>query len=225
MTEAVDRLAGAVADVGEARLDDQFPRDALAGEMAHQAVALVGRVAQTEPLPRRVADAALGKIGARLVPGAAGQLAFEPAAGLLEDIVEGRGASIALPLFRAALGHRETGTSGKPLHGLGKREVLGLHHIADDIAVGSAAEAVIETLGVGDREGRGLLLMEGTQPDILAAAALQADAGSYDLGQQYARPDLFQEFRGEQHLGLLNRAVSGRGRSPRRRRSDPDRMS
>ena len=122
--------------------------------------------------------------------------------------MEGGGAAIALPLLRTALGHCQTGASGKPLHGLGKREVLGFHHVADDVAVRSAAEAVIETLGVRDREGRGLFLMEGTQSDILAATALQADAGSYDLGQEYARPDLVQEFRGEQHLGPLSRAVS-----------------
>jgi hypothetical protein len=56
----------------------------------------------------------------------------------------------------------------------------------------AAAEAVIEALGLGDREGGRLLPVKRTQPEILATTANQTHVAPYDLDQRQSGPELLK---------------------------------
>ncbi len=97
----------------------------------------------------------------------------------------------ALDLSRAGLdpGHLDAHVAGELLDRFGKGLAAELHQEADRGAVGPAAEAVIELLGLAYREGGGLLTVERTAGDEVGAGLLERnepvdDVDDVDAGQQ-----------------------------------------
>src|SRR5205085_5139230 len=78
-----------------------------------------------------------------------------------------------LALLRGRLRHLEPGLAGQALDRLDEIEVVGAHEIADRIAMRAAAEAMKEAFVLDDVKGWSLLVVEGTQPGMLAALARQ----------------------------------------------------
>ena len=79
------------------------------------------------------------------------------------------------------VGHRHAHLLRQVGHGVAKAHSRVLHQEADGVAVRAAAEAVIELLGRVDAEARRLLAVEGAQPHVVGAAALELDMASHDL--------------------------------------------
>jgi len=65
---------------------------------------------------------------------------------------------------------------GEPPHGIGELEMLGLHHVAEDVASPAAPEAVPQLCGRVDLEARGLLGVERAVAPEQPALPLQHDA-------------------------------------------------
>jgi len=85
-----------------------------------------------------------------------------------------------------------------------------LHDEADDVAGGTAAEAVEEALLVVDREARRLLLVERTAGlELALGAALQRHPLADHVGHLEAGAQLFEEAGRKGHAGVL----SGEGAS------------
>jgi hypothetical protein len=77
-----------------------------------------------------------------------------PGGGPLDE-VEQSGLSLpALALLPVAVAQRHAGPAGEELHRPGEVEVFDLADERDGIAGGLAAEAVVEPVGVVDREAR-----------------------------------------------------------------------
>jgi hypothetical protein len=70
---------------------------------------------------------------------------------------------------------------GKILNRISEREILMFHYKTEDIAPGSASEAVVELVIRIHLERRGLLLVEWTQPYVAIARAAQMDRLAYHL--------------------------------------------
>jgi len=79
------------------------------------------------------------------------------------------------------LGQLDIVAVGKILNGIGKREILMFHYKTEDIAPGSASEAVIELVIRIHLKRRGLLLVKWTQPNVTIARAAQMDRPAYHL--------------------------------------------
>jgi hypothetical protein len=95
--------------------------------------------------------------------------------------------------LRVGLRQRQAGIVRKPFDRFGEAQALGVHDEAENVAVLSAREAVIEALLVVHREGRSLLLIEGTEADEFAATALQRHATRDDGRHRQARADFIQK--------------------------------
>ena len=78
-------------------------------------------------------------------------------------------------------GHLQAGIAGQVFHGGGKVQSVVLHDEANGIAAGTAAEAVVKLLVRVDRERGGFFLVEGAQPLVIAAGALQLHPGINDF--------------------------------------------
>jgi len=79
------------------------------------------------------------------------------------------------------LGQLDIVAVGKILNGIGKREILMFHYEIEDIAPGSASEAVIELVIRIHLKRRGLLLVEWTQTNVTIARPAQMDRPAYHL--------------------------------------------
>ena len=127
-----------------------------------------------EPATREVAARVLGlfrlpQIGGVEARGALEQReqALAPAAALLGARV----LVLALELHAVAL--------GEELHGLGEVERLGVAHERDRVALGLAAEAVVELVLAVDRERRRALVVEGAQAHPARAHSPQVGLGAH----------------------------------------------
>ena len=89
--------------------------------------------------------------------------------------------------------HLESHHLGERLDGLGKLEVVVRHQEADRRAVRAAAEAVVEALRRADRERRRLLAVKRAEAFVVAAGALQRDAGADHLDDVGSGDELVDE--------------------------------
>ena len=103
------------------------------------------------------------------------QARLEKIARRRHHLVKRRLAARRLALGRGGDRHLKPGLVGEPLDGLGERQILGAHDEADHIAMGAAAEAVIEVLFLVDRERRRLFVVERAQPGMFAPLAGELD--------------------------------------------------
>ena len=96
----------------------------------------------------------------------------------------------ALALVLVGVAQDDAGLAGQELDGADEVEVLDLAHERDDVALGPAAEAVVDVLLGVDRERAGLLAVERAQPAEAAPDPLElhvlADDGD-DVGR-FAHP-------------------------------------
>src|SRR5690606_37840515 len=76
-------------------------------------------------------------------------------------------------------GHVHADALGQILDRLGEVQVVVVHHEAQGVATGAAAEAVVELLVRADREGRGLFLVERAAGAVVLAGLLQLDARAH----------------------------------------------
>ena len=170
---------------------------------AHQEVVAVAVGAQEAMQPvtgaRRVADAVAGKRLRRETPAGKVLARRRRGAGAQQDVVEAVGQAavqiqVGLPLgpFGAArVLHLHAGALGQQRERLREAELLHLHHEVDHRAALLAAEAVEQVAVRAEREGGGLLGMEGAQPDQPVAAALQAQV----VARHDVDPQAVVEFR------------------------------
>ena len=190
----------------QARLERRLLGIALGLERALEAGALGRRVAQAEAQNCRVVEPAALKVGGRFRPLRALQPPGEPARRRLVDGVE-------RPVDRrraraGAIGRRQPGQLGQAGDRRRELQALDRHDEVDRVAVLAAAEAVIEALGLGDRERGRLFLVERTQAQVLAAAPGQADVPPDQLDQRQARLELVERD------GALISHRSAEGRRP-----------
>ncbi len=215
IAEAVDEAARR-APHHQAGGDRVVERQRLRAQVAREVVAATRGVAEPEALHGLGTDAALGEVGPAACALRSAQRATEERRGRLADRHQRlRRRSPA----RGLLGHREPEALGHAAHRLGKDQRLRLHDEGEDVAVLAAAEAVVETAFLADRERRGLLDVERTQADRGAPAPSQRDGVGHDFEEAGAladRPD----------RGVADAASHGRLRSlpaPRQRRGEPRR--
>jgi hypothetical protein len=74
-----------------------------------------------------------------------------------------------------------------------------------------AAEAVKKALVFVDRERGRLLVVEGTEGDVLATPLDETDAAADHVGERYARAQLVKESRREGHCATVILAKCPRG--------------
>ncbi|MCY1536030.1 hypothetical protein D9M68_714670 [compost metagenome] len=192
-------------------------------EYAGQAAPAFGRVAQAEgpgDLARQATPLEVGHGARRGL-----ELLHVGVRGLLQHVVERH---LFLPLQRCALtvlwrgvvlGYLQAGLLGQVLHGLDKGHAGMLHLEADGVAVGAAAEAVVELLGRADAERRRFFAVERTQPHQVGSAFFQLDVAAHHVDHVDAVEQFLDEGLGDGHRGILTDGPPpGRGAvSPRRR--------
>ena len=199
VAEAIVRHGNVVAGDQQAGLDHVVDGDAELAEMLLQREAIRRGIAEAELQLRRWGDGAVGEIAARLGAQARGQRLREIGRSEVHDVMQ-RAAALLLPgSIRRHRRQRQAGHAGEPLDGFGKRQAVGLHHEADDVAVLAGGEVVVKTLLVVDVEGRRLLLLERRQPLPLPPRLLQLDALAHDFGDRKPGPKLVEKLRREAH--------------------------
>jgi hypothetical protein len=174
-------VVAAVALRHQAAGDQLLVLEALLPEVLEQCVPVARRETDAERLGGRLVEAAIGE---ELAPG------HRVGGGELLDVVGGRdlvrldqpgtevgvtawdrGAALGVPQLDAVL-------VGEPLDGVGETEALDLLQEADHVAAFAAAEAEEDISSRGDMEGRRLLVVEGAQALLGAAARVaQGDVG------------------------------------------------
>jgi hypothetical protein len=103
---------------------------------------------------------------------------------------------------RRVVGHGHADLLRQVGHGIAEAHAGMLHQEADGVAMRAAAEAVIELLGRVDAEARRFFAVEGAQPHVVGAAALELDVAADDLDDVDARQQVLQEA-GWDHRGSL----------------------
>ena len=202
VAEAVVALGLAGLDLAVLGVDDHQ------AALGQQRVLVVGKHARERaPARRRIADAELlGDLArdaaALQVVDGAGRLAqvlAEGVAGLLEHVGQ-RGLLLALDGGAGAFGrrgvvfrHLQAVLAREVVHGLHEAHAGVLHEETDGVAVGAAAEAVIELLGRADREGGRLLAVEGAQPHEIGAGLLELHVAADDFHHVGARDEFLDE--------------------------------
>ncbi len=171
----------------------------LGRQHALEPAAIVGREAQAEAGDRLVGQAAVFEIGQGRAAGGGTQLLLEPGTGRFDHGVKRLLLLGPLAVLRRHARHGDAGLLGQPLDSLGKGQALGPHDEADDVAVRTAAEAMEEALVLVKGEGRRFLVVERAQPDMLAAALLQAHAAAHRIGQADTGAQFVEELDRKRH--------------------------
>ena len=219
VAEAVEARAAVLGLDQEARLDRAGLAVALGLERALERGAVGRRIAEPEAEDGRAVEPAFGQIGRGLGALRALQAPGQPARRRLVDRVEGaidRRLGVA-----GAARRRQAGQLGEAGDRLAEVQALERHDEVDRVAVLAAAEAVIEALGLGDRERGRLFLVERAQAQVLAAAAREPDVARDDLDQGQARLELLERDRAPvSHHGVsASRPLRGHNASSRRCRT------
>jgi hypothetical protein len=125
------------------------------------------------------------------------QLLPVEAFGAGEQVVKGlQAVPLGLVLARVVAflaGHFQAGADRQLLHRLGEVEVVVFHQKAHGVAGGAAAEAVVELLVRGDRERRGLFLVERAAGGVVAAGLLERHTAVYQRHDIAAREKILNE--------------------------------
>ncbi len=180
-------------------LDHGLGGHALAGEMVAQRITVGGRIADAEMSPRIVHQAAAVEVCARLGARATLELALEKGGGQRHDVDQRLGLPLLLLGFLRDLGQGDPGDAGQPLHRLGERQTLRLHHEGEDVAMLARREVVVEALLVVDEKRGRPLGVEGREPLPLTPRLLQAHALAHDLRNRKPSADLIEEAGREAH--------------------------
>jgi len=157
VAEPVVGLAAALGRDQHPGLDEVARPGTPLDEGGLQPLAIVGGIAEAEPLPLIFGQAALFQIFARRLSGRTAQIGGEPFLGQVHPVGQ------ALLLRLAFSGLRILGRQGharlprQPLHGLDEGQPLRLLQEGDDVAMLPGREIVEEALVVVDEEGRRLL--------------------------------------------------------------------
>ncbi len=184
-------------------------RDVARLQRLAQPAAPVGRVAEAEPGDGLVGIAAAAQIVERRPAARLRQLVFEPLAGLFHHLLQARPVLRARALFGAFARHRQAGHAGQLFHRLGKAQPLGLHDEADDVAMGAAAEAVIELLVLADRERGGLFVVERAAGLVVLAALLEGHVLVHHVHDVDAGQQIVDELTGDAPGHILLHPASG----------------
>ena len=214
VAKAVERQRNIVAGNQQSGLHHVLDWNAVAAQMLLEREALVGRVTEAEFQLRRGIEAAVGQIAARLGAGACRQRGLEEFRRQLHDVVQSLAPGIALLVFVGHFRQRHAGELRQPLDRFRKRDALGLHDEAENVAVLAGGEIVEEAFLIVDRERGRLLLVEGRQPDELAALLAQLHAAANHLRHWQAGAQLIEELGREAHGysgALIKRAAFGLG--------------
>src|SRR6202012_579061 len=140
ITEIVVAVAAAFRLAQQPALEQQRLGHGVAHHRAFQLVAPIRRKAEAETSDRRVVETALLEIGARGTAFGTVQHRLKESASGVDRGLQRRLALGTLALLACLLRHFESGTARELLDGFGKRQILGLHGEADDVAVRAAAE-------------------------------------------------------------------------------------
>ena len=174
--------------------------------------AVVGGEAEPEALGRGGIDAAALEIVAGLGAGEAVELLGIPARDFGHDVGQARR---ALGLFlgaRVGRGDIHPGLAGKLLDRVHERHSAIVGEEADRVAVGAAAEAMVEALVVVDGEARRLLVVERAARLPLAPGADQLHRRRDDRAKAWSERAIRRARRGEGHDSTLcaNRCPASR---------------
>src|SRR6185437_6261117 len=172
-------FGGLAAELAEAGAHGQLGREAVLLEPLRKAAALLGREAEMELLGQRGRKAAGLEVGAGLRALAAGQGRFEVFTGGEMDAEQLE--ALGVVVGRRVAGDADAQALGHLLDGFGEADLLEGDQELEDIAMGVAAEAVIEALGGMDVEGGGFFAVEGAEADEAIAAGAEGDELSDDL--------------------------------------------
>ncbi|NCL73462.1 hypothetical protein AIIKEEIJ_00899 [Rhodococcus sp. YH1] len=158
--------------------------EATGEQVLGEGIPAVGGVTAPEHLGRGLVEAALGQVvPRRLRAGRTQLLGVELLRGRVGGDEPGAGAPVALHRRTAALVVEGVADPvGELLDGLDEADVLDLLQERVHVAALAAAEAVEVTVVGADVEGRGLLVVEGTQPlHRVGAAAPEGDVLADDV--------------------------------------------
>ncbi len=190
-SEAVIALPVAILGLDQKPgLDHQFFVNIFALERRLQRPTTVRGIAQPEFGYRFVIQSALMEVIKPFLAFGHAQHAFEKRTGCFHDLVKGFGLLFAFLGFAGLFGDFHADLIGQHLDRLDKGQATGIHHKADDIAMRATTKAVIETLLLIDRKGRGFFRMERAQPGIFPAAFDQLHRCTDDIRQSHPRPQV-----------------------------------
>ena len=177
------------ADDGHIGLDHLGGLETLRSQVAHKH-ALAGRESEHPGFRDIAAKAALRKVRAR----GAGLRAFAAHELRMEELrrLRAHGAQPRLgalphagPTFALIIGDVDMSALGQVTHGLGKRQVLGLHDEGEHVAAFPAAEAMPQLQRRVYLARRGFLVVKGAAQPEIAAALLDRARLAHD-GDQVA---------------------------------------
>ena len=173
VVEAIGKRA-VVATNGQVGVDHLARRKSKRRQMARQGPH-ARRIPQRPVLRDRRAEAAMPEIVARSGRGRsarAGELGVIELSRRLHDLIQAallRRVGVAL-IARSVIGQHDACAVGQDAHGLGKLDVVALHHEVEAVAALAAAKALPEAPVRHHMKRRGLLVMEGAAaPHVMAA--------------------------------------------------------
>ena len=163
-------------------------RVAVADEPLDERVPRVRRIADREPLERLRAQSALGEVGARALRlGCLEQDLAIPRDRRLERVPQ----ALPLAVFPSGpLRELDAGLLGQSLERLAEIEAVPAHQEGEDVTALTTAEAAPRLAVGADDERRRLLRVEGAEPLVGGAGALQCDRLADDLEHAELRFDL-----------------------------------
>src|SRR5262249_43377921 len=156
-----------LAPADEPGFDRKIEGHARALQRLAQRRSSLGRVAEAKARDACLAHPAGLQIIERGPAPSRGELMLIPGGGGLERRDKGRLALGPLALLGRGDRKRQARFTRQPFDRIGEAQAFAAHDEADDIAMGAAAKAVKEPLLVTDRERGRLLVVEGTEADIL----------------------------------------------------------
>ncbi len=167
IAKSVVRAWDVVAADQHATLDHRLDRKAEAGEMLPQRRPVARRIAHAKMRDCLPLEAASIEISSRVLPLGGPQLLLEESGRGFDQLVEigALGAlSLGLPgrFRRASFGHRQhhAGLARQSFHRFRKCQTFGFHDEAEDVAMRTRGEAVIEAFLIVHEERRRLLDLE-----------------------------------------------------------------
>ena len=145
--------------------------------MAGQRVPGIGAPPQAEPRGVLQGETAACQVGPCRRALGGGQEGAEELPRQFQDLVQVAGG----PPPRLGTGQHDTGTAGQELQGLAEVQPLRLHDEGEDVSTASASETVVVLALLRDVEGRSLLVVERTEPQITSARPVEPHPVADDL--------------------------------------------